>query len=130
MTTDLTPKQIAELLDMLEVINRIGDAVRARAIELAHSGTEIPGWEAARTPARRLWTDEAKAAERLRELGLTKKEEYVTTLVSPAQAEKLLRAKQKWPKRPRGSAGEDFEDPFKPVLGYTETNPTIKKVSI
>lgn len=122
---DLTPKQIAEVLDKLAVIELIGAAVKARAIELAHSGTPIPGYEAAFTPARRGWADEDAAAGTLALLGLKKSERYVTELLSPAKAEKLLRKKGKWP---RSKAGADFADPFGDVLSYTDTKPTIRKV--
>lgn len=123
----LTPAQIAKILDTLEVLNKIGDAVKARAIELAHNGTPIPGWEACMTSARRIWADEDEAAELLDGLGLTKRERYSVELLSPAAAEKLLRSKKLWPKKPRGSAEEDFANPFKPVLGYTETKQSIRK---
>lgn len=128
MNKSLTPTQIAKILDTLEVLNKIGDAVKARAVELAHNGVKIPGWEASFTPAKRIWTDEDEAAELLDGLGLTKRERYSIELLSPAAAEKLLRSKKLWPKKPRGSAEEDFANPFKPVLGYTETKQSIRKV--
>lgn len=129
MSKDLTPAQIAKILDTLEVLNKIGDAVKLRAIELAHNGVTIPGWEASFTAAKRIWTDEDKATELLDKLGLSKRERYSIELLSPSQAEKLLRSKKLWPKKARGSAEEDFANPFKPVLGYTETKQSIRKVS-
>jgi hypothetical protein len=125
----LTPKQIAKLLDTLEVLEKIGEAVRAHAVELAHAGTDIPGYEACFTNARRMWVDEEKANITLEELGLAKRERYSVELLSPAQAEKLLRSKKLWPKKPRGGAGDDFTDPLKSVVGYTETKPSIRKAS-
>lgn len=125
----LTPKQIAKMLDTLELIEKIGEAVRQRAIELVHAGTTIPGYEASFTAARRMWKDEEDANTALEELGLTKRERYTVELLSPSQAEKLLRSKKLWPKKVRGSAGDDFTDPLRPVVGYTETKPSIRKVS-
>lgn len=122
----LTPAQIAKLLDTLEVLNKIGDAVKAHATQLAHSGTEIPGYEACMTAARRMWTDEDKATELLDKLGLSKRERYDISLLSPAQAEKALRSKKLWPK---SRAAEDFVSPFEPVLGYMETKQSIRKVA-
>lgn len=126
MKKDLTPAQIAKVLDLLEVINQIGDAIKARAIELAHSGTDIPGYEASFTNAKRIWTDDEAANTRLAELGLEKRERFKVELLSPAQAEKALRSKKLWPRK---KASEDFVDPFGGVLGYTETKPSISKKS-
>lgn len=124
----LTPKQIAKMLDTLAVIEKIGESVRAHAIELIHSGTVIPGYEKDFTAVRRMWADEEKANTLLQRLGLEKRERYKVELLSPAQAEKMLRSKKLWPKKPKGSAGEDFANPFDAVLDYTDTKPTIRKV--
>lgn len=125
----LTPRQVANLLDTLSMMERIGEAVRARAVELAHAGICIPGYEACFTNAKRMWRDEEQANDTLEELGLSKRERYSVELLSPAQAEKLLRSKKLWPKKPRGSASEDFTDPLSKVVGYTETKPSIRKAS-
>jgi hypothetical protein len=126
MAKDLTPQQIAELLDTYAVISKIAEAVKERAIALAHSGVEIPGYEASFTAARRMWVGDAE--KHLKKLGL--EDPYAPQeLLSPAQAEKALRAAGVWPKRPKGTASEDFADPLKPVLGYTETKPSISRVA-
>lgn len=127
----LTPAQLGKLLDMLKFIEQIGKAVKAHATEQAHAGVKIPGYEADWTDARRIWLDEDSAAGVLAALGLKKGERYVTELLSPAQAEKVLKAKKLWPKKARGSAAADFVDPFTAagVLGYTDRNPTISKAS-
>lgn len=125
----LTPKQIATLLDTLAMMEKIGVAVKEHAIKLVHAGTDIPGYEASFTAARRMWTDEYQASSTLEELGLAKRERYTVELLSPAQAEKMLRSKKLWPKKVRGSAGDDFADPLKSVVGYTETKPSIRKTS-
>lgn len=127
---ELTPKQIATLLDTLAMMEKIGAAVRAHAIELAHAGTVIPGYEACFTAARRVWVDEDDASATLEQLGLAKRERYTVELLRPAQAENLLRIKKLWPKKVRGSAGDDFTDPLKSVVGYTETKPSIRKTSV
>jgi len=125
----LTPKQIAQLLDTLAMMEKIGDAVRAHAIELVHAGTDIPGYEACTTNARRMWKDEELANTKLEKMGLDKRERYTVDLLSPAQAEKLLRSKKLWPAKKRGSAGDDFTDPLESVIGYTDTKPSIRKTS-
>jgi hypothetical protein len=125
----LTPKQIAQMLDTLAMLEKIGEAVKEHAVQLAHSGKTIPGYEACFTPAKRIWADEEQANDTLEELGLAKRERYSVELLSPAQAEKVLRSKNLWPKKPRGSAGDDFTDPLKGVVAYTETKPSIRKAS-
>lgn len=127
----LTPKQIAQILDTLEVLNQIGESVKARAVELAHQGVDIPGWEASFTSPRRAWADEEQANAKLAELGLDKRERYSVELLSPAQAEKKLKEKKLWPKKPRGSAADDFTDPFTAagLLADKDGTPTIKRAS-
>jgi hypothetical protein len=127
----LSPEKIAHLLRTLETLNQIGEAVKAHAIRLAHEGVEIPGYEADFTPPRRAWADEEQANKLLEKLGLEKRDRYSVELLSPAQAEKALKAKGLWPKKPRGSAAADFTDPFTKgkVLSYTDTKPTIRRVS-
>lgn len=127
----LKPKQIAEILDTLEVLNQIGDAVKTRAIELAHQGVTIPGWEASFSNPRRAWADEEQANTALDSLGLSKRERYSVELLSPAQAEKKLKEKKLWPKKPRGSAADDFTDPFTAagLLADKDGTPTIRRAS-
>ena len=124
----LTPKQIAKILDTLEVINQIGESVKARAIELAHQGVDIPGWEASFSSPRRAWADEEQANTALTKLGLDKRERYSVELLSPAQAEKKLKEKKLWPKKPRG-AEADFTDPFQGLLADKDGTPGIKRSS-
>lgn len=127
----LTPKQIAQILDTLEILNQIGDAVKARAVELAHKGVDIPGWEPSFSSPRRVWVDEERANAELAKLGLDKRERYSVELISPAQAEKKLKEKKLWPKKPRGSAVGDFIDPFTSagLLVNKKGTPTIRRVS-
>lgn len=127
-TKTLTPKQIAKILDTLEVLNQIGESVKARAVELVHQGVDIPGWEASFTSPRRAWGDDEQANEKLEELGLSKRERYSVELLSPAQAEKKLKEKKLWPKKPRG-AEADFTDPFMGLLEDKKGTPTIRKAS-
>jgi len=127
MNKPLTPAQIAKILDTLEVLNQIGDKVKERAIELAHKGVTIPGWEACFSNPRRAWEDEEQANEKLEELGLKdKRDRYSVELLSPAQAEKKLKEKKLWP---RSKAGVDFTDPFTGLLADKDGKPSIKRSS-
>lgn len=124
----LPPAAIARALTLFSTIERIGAAIKEHAIKQVHAGVKIPGYVKDFTNAKRIWKDEDKATEHLAGLGLDKRERYKVELISPAQAEKVLKGKKLWPKRPRGSAAEDFDDPLAGVVGYTESNPTIRKV--
>lgn len=127
---ELTPKQIGEALDALAQVERMGAAIRAHAIKLLHAGKKIPGYAAAFTTPQRRWVNENDAAGLLAMLGLGKHERYaLPALLSPAQAEVALKAKKLWPKKTRGGASEDFTNPLTPVIGYTETKPTLRKIS-
>lgn len=123
----LTPAQIGNMLDLLKMVTSIGEKVKEHAIKQVHAGVDIPNWAKDFTNARRIWADDEQANELLEELGLEKRERYVVELLSPAQAEKALKAKKLWPKRARGSAGADFTDPLRNVLAYTDRNPSIKQ---
>lgn len=127
-TKGLTPAQIAKLLKVADEIQPIINAVRERAIQLAHAGIDLPGYEPDFTTPRRKWADEEKANELLAGLGLSTKERYSVDLLSPSQAEKVLRSKKLWPKLPRGSTAKK-PNPLAGVVTYTDSNPTIRKAS-
>jgi len=123
----LTPVQLSALLDTLKMIEQIGKSIKEHAIQLVHAGVDIPNWAKDFTNARRIWADDEQANDLLEELGLEKRERYVVELLSPAQAEKALKAKKLWPTRKRGSAGADFTDPLRAVMAYTDRNPSITR---
>lgn len=100
----LSPAQIAEVLIALERITAIGKAMTAHAIELAHAGVEIPGFEKDFSVPHRKWENEEKANKILSDLGLTAKERYSVTLITPSEAEKVLMAKGVIAKPKRGES--------------------------
>lgn len=124
---DLTPAEIAHLLEIADDLGSILTAVRERAVELVHAGVDVPGYEKDFTSQRRAWADEEQANTLMEDLGLEKKERYSVALITPAQAEKALRAKGKWPKKQRGVA-QSFT-PLDTALTYTGGNPTIRKAA-
>ncbi|MFM7010066.1 MAG: DUF2800 domain-containing protein [Betaproteobacteria bacterium] len=122
----LSPAQIAKVLNALERITAIGKAVTAHAIELAHAGVEIPGYEKDFSTPRRKWEDDDKANKVLSDLGLTAKERYSVTLITPSEAEKVLTSKGVIPKPKRGEAKP--KSPLDKVVTRGEKTPTIAKL--
>lgn len=124
----LTPAQIAKALDLMAALAPIMESIKKHAVEQVHAGVTIPGYEKDYTNGQRSWTDEEKANDTLARLGLEKRERFAVALLSPAQAEKALRAKGKWPTKPRGAAAADFvASPLDAVLTKSSGNPTIRK---
>lgn len=121
--------QLGHLLDTIADLEKMFEAIKKSAKERAHAGEVIPGWEKDFTTPHRAWHNEDEANTALAAMGLAKAERYKVELLSPAQAESVLREKGKWPKRKRGSAEADFNDPFDGLLATREGNPTIKRKS-
>lgn len=74
--------------DMLE--DWIKD-LRALAHQILESGAPVPGYKLVAKRGTRQWTDEAKAAEALLALDVPRADIYKEELLSPAQAEKVLK---------------------------------------
>jgi hypothetical protein len=122
----LSPAQIAEVLIALERITAIGKAVTAHAIELAHAGVEIPGFEKDFSVPHRKWENEEKANKILSDLGLTAKERYSVTLITPSEAEKVLTAKGVIAKPKRGESKP--KTALDVVITRGERKPTIARL--
>jgi hypothetical protein len=87
---DLTPAQLAHILERADIFETWLTAVRARAHLVAET-TGLPGWKLVAKQARRKWADETKAAEELLHgFGVERSSIYETKLKSPAQVEKFL----------------------------------------
>jgi Protein of unknown function (DUF2800) len=123
----LSPAQIAKLLSALETINRIGKAVEAHAIELVHAGVEIPGYERDFSVPHRKWVDEDKAEKVLTDMGLTPKERYSVSLITPTQAEAMLTSKGVIAKPVRGQPKPRVAKLDK-IITRGEKKPTITKI--
>lgn len=94
---EMSPEQIAEKLDMLDMIESWIKAVRAYAHAQAESGVQIPGYQLVEKIGNRKWAaDEDKVVHDLiHVVGLSEDEAYVRKVKSPAQIEKMLGAKRK-----------------------------------
>lgn len=120
-----SPAQLARYLDMIPMLETAIEDLRGRAISAVHAGEEIPGYEKAWTQTRRVWKDETEANALLEKLGLGLKERYEVSLLSPAKAEKALRAKGLMPRAKRGQDAPP--SPLEKVVTQSEPSPTIQK---
>jgi hypothetical protein len=67
-----------------------GEAEERIHHELDH-GVEVPGWKLVNKRAVRQWRDEADAIEKLRGAGMPPDKMFKQTVISPAQAEKIVK---------------------------------------
>ncbi|MCW9733717.1 DUF2800 domain-containing protein [Avibacterium sp. 20-15] len=85
-------QHLAHLLPQLDLIDSFTKAVRTRATCELMQGNQIPGYKlVAGKKGARSWTDEAEAEKRLKSLKFKVSEMYNKKLISPTQAEKLLK---------------------------------------
>jgi hypothetical protein len=117
--------EIARYLDQVGFLENSIAALKAHAIRVAHSGVKIPGYVPAMTNQRRIWRDEEEAAQALGKLGLTPREKYEVSLLTPAKVEKVLRGKGQIAPKKRGQPRQT--SPLEDLVAYTEANPTIAK---
>lgn len=96
--TQIAPETLGELLTRAEQVEDFIASLRGEAFKLLTAGHSIPGWKLVPKRAQRKWLDEQVATAKLKALGLKAKEICPPELVSPAQAEKLLKLKGKNPK--------------------------------
>lgn len=91
----LTNDQIRELVEAAPLLRQLLEAAEAEALRRFESGTNIDGLKVVRGRGSRTWLlSEEETAERLKKMGLPKEAIWKTTLISPAQAEKV-----RWTKR-------------------------------
>ena len=90
---DLEPNYIARILSMEKQIQATLKKLKARAIKQAEQGVKFPGLKLVEVVGNKRWTDEQAVGNYLMRHKLSQKERYVTRLVGPTAAEKLLSAK-------------------------------------
>lgn len=90
--------EVAALLPKLDMIEKWCNSVRARAYEDLENGVPVPGWKLVTGKGgNRTWSDDEKAEEAMRSMHLKRDEMYVSKVISPSQAEKLLStSKRRW----------------------------------
>ena len=91
----LNPSDLGICLDKLELIEDWVSVIRETATDMLRSGTAIPGWKLVRgKEGNRKWSDESAAEDTLLSLVDTADDGYTKKLISPAQADKLVKAKK------------------------------------
>jgi hypothetical protein len=88
----LSPEELGTLLTRADIVETWLASIRAHAHALAEKGQAVPGWKIVNKRGRRVWTDEEKAEDALFRVGLDLEDRMLTKIVSPAQAEKALKA--------------------------------------
>jgi len=88
---DLSIDHVADHLKMADQLEDWIKAVRALAMQTLEAGLPVPGYKLVPKRALRQWVDEDKALDAMCDMGLDAKELTVTALLSPAQAEKVLK---------------------------------------
>jgi len=85
---------VASVSDHLKMADQLESwikEVRALAMQTLEAGLPVPGYKLVPKRALRQWMDEGKALDAMCDLGLDVKELTETKLLSPAQAEKVLK---------------------------------------
>jgi len=84
--------QIAHYLDQVPLVEDFISGLQALALQMLSEGKPVGDWKLVPKRATRQWADEAKTANALVcELGLDRSDVYVEKIISPAQAETLLK---------------------------------------
>lgn len=92
LSRDEMTEQIAAWIDNADLLIELGTFIKTRAHELLEQGAVIPGWKVVAKRANRSWKDEERVLKYFAKVGLPANERFVKKLISPAQAEKALKA--------------------------------------
>lgn len=118
---ELDVVHIGGYLKNAELLEQWITDLRGLAHQVLESGKEVPGWKLVAKRATRQWIDEDEAAKSLAQ-DMSQDELYTKKLISPAQAEKVLKkAKKELPKDlvvavSSGSTLAPVDDPRPAVL--------------
>ncbi|HGJ5880643.1 MAG TPA: DUF2800 domain-containing protein, partial [Arsenophonus nasoniae] len=90
--TLLTPAQMAKLYPHVDLIESFCKALRNRVAEALHNGQSVPGFKLVTgKQGNRTWGDEREAEALLKGAKLKQEQIYHKKIISPPQAEKLLK---------------------------------------
>jgi len=87
----LAPEELTRALDLADKLESFINDARRLAFERLEKNMPVPGYKLVSKRATRQWADEAKASAALAGLGVSQNELYKKELISPAQAEKVLK---------------------------------------
>jgi len=95
--TEINAEQLSHYLTQADMLEDWITDLRKLAHDMLENDVKVPGYKLVAKRATRQWVDEAKAASALRD-ALAEDDVYTKKIVTPAQAEKLLKkAKQELP---------------------------------
>jgi hypothetical protein len=95
---EIDTTSLSVYLEKADLLEQWITDVRALAFDLLEKDVRVPGFKLVAKRGTRQWIDENKAQESLKELALSENDMYTKKLISPAQAEKILkRAKKELP---------------------------------
>jgi len=86
----LTPAEMSEVLKRGETLTDWFKTVKANALELILSGTQIPGYKVVEGRSNRAWSDQDRALEKLMISGIERAAIYDSVPKTLAQIEKML----------------------------------------
>ena len=92
LTRDEMEAQIGKWLPYADDLIALGDFIKERAHALMEEGVSFPGYKLVNKRANRSWADEEKALKYFAKIGLPAADRHVKKIISPAAAEKALKA--------------------------------------
>lgn len=127
LKASLDAQQLAYILDRIGLIKSWMGEVEAAAHAALMEGREVPGYKLVEGRAgSRKWTDESKAEKLLKAWKVPADFRYVKSLISPTQAEKLLKLKTLTDEQWDELCGYVSREPGKPtVVPASDKRPAI-----
>ena len=121
----LTPQQLGAIKHNFEVLKGFMSSVDEALTQAIENGAEDTGWKLVSGEGHRAWLDPDQdnvAKSLAKQLGFSAEETHVTTVVSPAQAEKIAVGKL----RSMGMKRKDAEPMVKQMLNKLTVRPPTK----
>ena len=87
----LAPEELSAALDLADKLESFINDARKLAFDRLEKNMPVPGYKLVSKRATRQWADEAAASAALASLGISPNELFKKELLSPAQAEKVLK---------------------------------------
>jgi hypothetical protein len=88
---DIDVMQINDYLSKADMLEQWINDLRALTFTMLESGAVVPGWKLVAKRATRQWVDEDQALVTMMNEGIPEEELTATKVISPAQAEKVLK---------------------------------------